>query len=618
MTTFRTIVYYVQVIIIISLAMEYQQKNSMCQNCKASFVIDEEDFSFYEKMQVPPPTFCPMCRAQRRLAFRNERGFYKRKSDFSGKEIFSMYAPESPVKVYERDTWLSDEWDPMTYGRDIDWSRPFLTQLYELMLDVPFKANNSIRGVNSEYSNNITDPKNCYLVFNATNPEECMYSNGINFSRDSVDVSHCSRVETCYESFWLGSCYRTYFSSQCIDSTDLWFCRDCQGCISCFGSVNLRNKSYCFFNEQLTKEEYDTRVASYMLGTREGIERAKRESAILWKKYPNKYHQGIKNIDSNGSYVSNSKNVKDSFLVREGENMRYCQYAQEMPGCKDCYDYSVWGDSAQMVYEAASSGTGVNNIKFALLTQESIHDTEYTINCTNGDAYLFGCVGLRKHEYCILNKQYTKEEYEELVPKIKEHMDTVPYIDKAGRVYKYGEFYPVEFSPWAYNETLAQEYFPLTREQAIEQGYRWRESEGRDYKPTLSAENIPSSIADTPDSIIGEIIECAHAGKNCNQGCTKAFRVIPDELAFYRKIGVPVPALCPACRTMDRLAWRKGLELYETRCHCAGATDDSGSFTNSVQHEHSDNHCENVFKTGFDPGKGDIVYCESCYQKEVI
>ena len=135
-----------------------------CQNCKQDFTIEPEDFNFYEKIKVPAPTFCPLCRAQRRLNFRNERGLYKRKCDFSGKEIFSMYAPDSPVKVYERDIWLSDAWDPMDYGREIDWSRPFLEQLHELMLEVPFKSNNVVRGVNSDYSNNATNPKNCYLV----------------------------------------------------------------------------------------------------------------------------------------------------------------------------------------------------------------------------------------------------------------------------------------------------------------------------------------------------------------------------------------------------------------------------------------------------------------------
>lgn len=567
--------------------------NKECQNCKNEFEVDDRDQDFYMKMKVPAPTFCPDCRAQRRLAFRNERGLYKRKSDFSGEEIFSMYAHDSQVQVFSKDEWFSDAWDPMEKGREIDWSRPFLAQLYELMLDIPFKATNVINGVGSPYSNNATDPKNSFLVFNATNAEECMYSNGINFSVDCVDVSHISKSESCYQSFWLTDCYRVNFSSQCVQSSDLWFCRDCQGSMNCFGSVNLRNKNYCFFNQQYSREDYFAKVAQYQLNTREGVERALQESREFWKKFPNKNHQGLQNINSNGSYVSNSKNVLDSFLVREGENLRYCQSLQEIPGCKDCYDYSVWGDNCEMVYEAASCGTGVQNIKFALLTQENIHDTEYTILC-QGSEYLFGCVGLRKKQYCILNKQYSKEEYEELVEKIKKHMDEMPYVDKVGRVYKYGEFFPSEFSPWAYNETLAQEYFPLTRDEAIERGYRWRDADSKDYTPTITSENIPNDINEVDESICDEVLECAHK-TSCNHNCTKAFKIMPNEILFYKKLGVPLPTLCPACRTMERLKMRLGMKLFTRNC----------------------DKCSKEVKTGFDPKNGDIVYCEECYTQEV-
>lgn len=589
--------------------------SKVCQNCKKGFTIESEDFSFYEKMQVPPPTFCPLCRAQRRHAFRNERGLYKRKCDFSGKEIFSMYAPDSPIKVYERDVWLSDAWDPMDYGRDIDWSRPFLTQLHELMLEVPFKANNVIRGTGSDYSNNATDPKNCYLVFNATNPEECMYANGINFSKECVDVSHVSKCETCYGSFWMTGCYRTHFCSQCVECSDVLFSRDCLGCMNCFGCVNLRKKSYCFFNEQLTKKEYEKRISQYQLHTREGVDKAQADTAEFWKKFPNKNHQGLKNIDCTGSYVSNSKNVKESFLVRESENIKYCQSLQEIPGAKDCYDYSVWGDSAELVYEAASCGTGIQNVKFAFLTQENTHNTEYTILCSSSSD-LFGCVGLRKHQYCILNKQYSQQEYLALTEKLRQHMKDMPYTDRAGHTYAYGEFFPPQMSPSAYNETLAQEYFPLTKEQALAQGYRWRDPDTKNYVATIQAEEIPSDITTTADSITNEIFECSHKA-NCNHGCTKAFRIIPDELSFYKKIGVPVPHLCPACRTMERLALRQGLELYDRRCDCAGEQDSTGKYSNAVPHNHGATVCANIFKTGFDPRRGDIVYCESCYQKEV-
>jgi len=503
----------------------------------------------------------------------------------------------------------------MDYGRDIDWSRPFLTQLHELMLEVPFKSNNVIRGVDSDYSNNATDPKNCYLVFNATNPEDCMYSNGVNYSRDCVDCSHISKAEACYQSFWLGSCYRTHYSSQCVDSSDLWFCRDCQGCMNCFGSANLRNKNYCFFNEQYSKEEYEKKVKEYELHTRHGIEKAEQDTRSFWKKFPNKNHQGIKNVDCTGSYVSNSKNVKDSFFIRESENLRYCQYIQETPGSKDCYDFSTWGCGAELVYEAISCGNGVQNIKFAWLTQESAHDTEYTISCL-GSSYLFGCVGLRKKQYCILNKQYTKEEYEQLVEKIKKHMVDMPYIDTTGHVYKYGEFFPTEMSPWAYNETIAQEYFPLTKEEALYQGYRWRDFDAKKYKPTIAAVDIPSDITKTEDGIPKEILECAHKGE-CNQGCTKAFRIIPDELAFYRKIGVPLPTLCPACRTMERLKLRLGIELYQESCMCGGEKSNDGVYTNLGTHSHGNSNCSNQFKTGYTPNSGDMVYCEQCYQQEV-
>ena len=526
-----------------------------------------------------------------------------------------MYAPDSPVKVYERDIWLSDVWDPMDYGRDIDWTRPFLTQLYELMLEVPFKSNNMIRGVNSPYSNNATDAKNCYLLFNSTGAEDCLYSNGVNFSRDCVDTSHISKSESCFQSFWLDTCYKTHYSSQCADSSDLWFCRDCVGCMNCFGCANLRNKNHHFFNQEYSREDYDKKVSEYKLHTKAGIEKALKETHAFWKKFPNKNHQGLKNVNCTGSYVTNSRNVKDSFLIRESENIRYCQYIQETPGSKDCYDYSNWGDSADLVYEAISCGSGVNNIKFAALTQESTHDTEYTVAC-NGSSNVFGCVGLKKKQYCILNKQYTKEKYKALVEKIKKQMDEMPFIDKKWRVYKYGDFFPVEMSPWAYNETIAQEHFPLTKEEALAKGFRWREPDVKNYQPTILIGKLPEDIRRTEDKIIEEVIECAHK-MNCKHNCTKAFRIIPNELQFYRKIGVPVPELCPACRTMERLKMRLGIKLFDQKCMCAGDKSKDGVYKNYCEHGHGQEQCGNEFKTGYDPEKGDIVYCEKCYQQEV-
>ncbi|MBI2047717.1 MAG: hypothetical protein HYT27_01120 [Parcubacteria group bacterium] len=114
--------------------MESQTKN--CQNCKQSFVIESEDFDFYEKIKVPPPTFCPDCRSQRRMTWRNERSLYKRKDAF-GNDTISIYAPEKPFTVYKRDYWWSDKWDPLDYAIDYDFSKPFFVQFRELLERVP-------------------------------------------------------------------------------------------------------------------------------------------------------------------------------------------------------------------------------------------------------------------------------------------------------------------------------------------------------------------------------------------------------------------------------------------------------------------------------------------------
>src|SRR3989338_6049540 len=110
-----------------------------CQNCKKDFIIDQDDSSFYQKMNVPYPTFCHLCRAQRRFCWRNEWVLYKRPSDYSGKDIFMMYGPDAGVKVYEKEIWVTDVWDPMDYGREYDFSRNFFDQFKELLSTVPLK-----------------------------------------------------------------------------------------------------------------------------------------------------------------------------------------------------------------------------------------------------------------------------------------------------------------------------------------------------------------------------------------------------------------------------------------------------------------------------------------------
>ena len=114
-----------------------QGETRQCQNCKQDFVIEPDDFAFYEKIKVPPPTFCPDCRYQRRGANRNEWNFYKRNCTLCGESMVSIYNSSYPGPVYCQACWWSDKWSALDFGIDFDFNRPFFEQFLQLQLKIP-------------------------------------------------------------------------------------------------------------------------------------------------------------------------------------------------------------------------------------------------------------------------------------------------------------------------------------------------------------------------------------------------------------------------------------------------------------------------------------------------
>ena len=200
----------------------------------------------------------------------------------------------------------------------------------------------------------------------------------------------------------------------------------------------------------------------------------------------------------------------------------------------------------------------------------------------------------------------------------------MPYIDAGGRVYSYGEFFPPDMSPWGYNETQAQEYFPLERDDIEKQGFRWREFEKRIYSVTKKASELPDRIEDAGDKLLEEVIQCAHEEKNdhpwgCGSSCPTAFRLTREELQFYRQMHLPLPRMCFNCRHFERIAWRNKPHLWHRSCHCAGEKSANGVYANtSIHPSHAKGEpCPNEFETSYAPERPEIVYCETCYQSEV-
>ncbi len=606
--------------------MEIQQRD--CQNCKAQFEVTEDDLDFYAKLKVPSPTFCPECRMQRRIMWRCERSLYKRDCDLCGRGIISVYSKDKPYKVYCRECFHGDKWNPLDYGQDYDFSRPFFEQFRELQRKVPRQFAFAFQNVNSDYTNGSAFNKNCYLIFVSDHNEDSQYSYSIFYCRNSADLLNSTECELCYECITCRKCYQVSYSEDCSNSQNLAFCRNCVNCQNCVGSVDLKNQQYCILNEQYTKEEYEKKVAEMRLDTREGLEKMRVEAQAFWQKYPVKYIHGQQNVNVVGDYIFNSKS---SYRCFDSDMLEDCKYMNHGNSSKFVYDAYVCVDSSEYSLEIIGA-LGAKNCNFSMWPFSSF-ECDYIDTCENS-GNLFGCVSLHKQQYCILNKQYAKEDYEALRAKILKHMDEMPYVDGKGRTYKYGEFIPTDLCEFGYNETVVQEYFPLTKEEALAAGYKWKDPEEKSYAVTLKPEDIPATITEVKDDVLKETIGCAHQG-TCNHGCTTAFRVTPAELQLYQRLGAPLPLLCFNCRHFARLARKNPIELHHRACQCAGSTSSlqagtsgGGSYNNVASHPHGDGKCPNEFETTYAPdsprsssggaGRKEIVYCEACYQQEVV
>lgn len=576
--------------------MEYKEESkihsagsvsTICQNCKQDFTIEPDDFGFYEKIKVPPPSWCPECRLIRRWSFINTWNVYWRNCNKCDKKTLSIYPPEQNITVYCQPCWWSDSWDGTEYGEEYNPQKPFFQQLKELSLKTPFAPldtqYSSLK--NSEYSNAIAWSKNCYLTFWADYCEEVYYSTILKSLKSSSDCIRGFESELCYESIGFSKNYRTFFSDECDSCVDVWFSRNCYGCTDCIGCVNLRGAKNCIFNVKYSKEEYEKQVEKLRLDSWSSLREIESRAHDFWLTKPYREYNGHSlNFNVTGEHVYTSKNSKECYIVNGAENCKWCQFIT-VPPAKDCWDYSGWGNNASLVYESVGVGENVNNIKFAYHSFTDILNLEYCFWDIGGKNN-FGCVNLKRKKYCILNKEYTKEEYEKLREIIVEDMEKNPYIDSKGRVYKYGEFFPLEMSLFPYNRSNAMRFFPKTKEQVLSLGCDWDDYENPTTSFTLKSNELPDTIKETTDSILDEIIEC--------ENCARSFRIVKGELGLLRKMDLPIPHECPKCRENRRFARMTIPRLYHRDC----------------------NKCNKPIYTPYSPNDPKIVYCVECYQGE--
>ncbi|MDD5469668.1 MAG: hypothetical protein PHO92_02610 [Candidatus Peribacteraceae bacterium] len=568
-----------------------------CVRCGGAFFVTPEEMAFYEKVSpvfagkkyaIPVPTHCPDCRQQRRVAQANQMHLYRRKCSYSGEEIVSNYHPSDPYPVYKQEIWWSDKHDPLKYGRDFDFSRPFFEQYNELLLAVPRHNINTTYEYdeNADYTNYCTNNKNCYLIFDSDFNRDCYYCYSMNHCESCMDCFRVRKGELCYQCIDCVECYGCKYVRDCTNCSDSWFLANCIGCKHCLLCSNQQNKEYCVRNQKVTPEEFERHLEA--LRSRKVVQEYEKEFEAFRLRFPQKYMHGVHNEDATGDYITNSKHVRHCFDSSDMWDCTYCYQIWEP--VKDSLDLQEIGD-AELCYDSAFGGLKTRNLLFTSHCFSNVNLTycTYCMHCAD----LFGCVGMRRNQYCIFNKQYSREEYEKLAGKIIEHMQ------KTG---EWGEYFPVQYACFPYNTTLAQDYYPLTKQEVLKRGWKWRDE--KDEMPkvskTIAAEKLPDSIADIPDDILNWAISC--------EVTRRPFRIIKQELDLYRQMQLPIPHLHFEERHRRRMALRNPRKLWKRPCQ----------------------KCHKEVQTTFAPerpavrgseepsgSRGEIVYCEECYRKEV-
>lgn len=410
--------------------------------------------------------------------------------------------------------------------------------------------------------------KNCYFSFSCQACQDVSYSTTAVMSKDCLDCLFCVQGELLYECIDCKNCYGCAYCKDVVNCHDSYFLDNCKGCRNCIACKNLRDKEYHIYNKPVTPDEFE----AFRQKLVQGDWMPEKDRFDVWKlglPYPAVHH--MQSEHSSGDYLERANHCRNCFDIHlEAEDCAHCQYCGWK--AKDMMDCTVTGVGSQLLYECFSCGPlfqGIGNIH---ASGNNLYYCDSPQECSD----CFGCIGLRRQKYCILNKQYTKEEYEELIPKIIEHMR---------RTKEWGEYFPISMSPFAYNESMAHDYFPLSKEEAVSRSYEWKDEQPETHTVlrTVAATDLPTSIAEVSDEVCDWAITCAETGK--------PFRIVQQELSFYRNMGLPLPHIHPSVRQKRRKRQRNPYQLWSRTCA----------------------KCSKDIETSYAPDRPEIVYCEECY-----
>lgn len=390
---------------------------------------------------------------------------------------------------------------------------------------------------NCDYGDIITVSKDSYMCFNSGNCRNAYYCEDSRVMNDDADCAFCESCELCYECTDCDGCYNANFCQDCTNCQDINFSYDLRRCKNCFACCTLRDKQYCIFNEQFSREKYEEKMKMFDYSNSAGI-------AFIWqkleefkKKNPRMYVHEHDTVNSTGDYLYHSKNCHRCFDTRHTEDSGYIYQANLDMGTKDSWDCGPIPTGMDLCYDVGYSHYLFNSKH--LYWCGNLKDSEYCINCFESE-HLFGCNYLQKKQkgFYILNKKVEENYYWETIKQIKVEL--------------------LENGIYTLNDLVNKD---------LELGKKHEEM-----RKKLGNETKRKCFL-----------------------CEEAFEIVPDEIAFYKKMEIAWPVYCPNCRADQRVKMRAERKMYKRTC----------------------DGCKKNLITTFPSDSPYIVYCLDCYWKNI-
>jgi hypothetical protein len=193
----------------------------------------------------------------------------------------------------------------------------------------------------------------------------------------------------------------------------MYYSFDCGDCHDCFGCANLGNKSYCIFNVQHTKEEYEAKLPELK---KMPMEDAVKKVKAIQNSFPLRQSNFFDN--NNSDYVDYVYHTNNSYYCFDCNRLDSCFYTYNSNENKDTFDVS-YSFRDQNSAELIDTKECYN----CLYVEKSArcYDSFFLYDCRDCHN-CFGCAKLNNKEYCILNVQYTEEEYNKKIAEVKKEL----------------------------------------------------------------------------------------------------------------------------------------------------------------------------------------------------